>query len=298
MTHVHLDTDIGSDVDDALALALLLGSPEIQLTGISTVYGDTLLRARLASRIARTARPHLDIPIASGTGTPRSGREVWWAGHEGRLHADLEREDVVSLSGVDMLTRNAAAQPGAIDLLAIGPLTNVADALDHDQSFQANTPRVVIMGGDFGPNPAAEHNIVCDVVAAERVLASDLQLVFGGLDLTQQVRLEPDDVDKIGGAGDIGDMLRAEISEWWRFHGNAWSIPHDPLVALWLISPEIFTVETRHVTLDVDGVFHTVQPGAENGRAITVITGVDSRAAREEMVQRITAAHRLVHARP
>ncbi|MDN3247562.1 nucleoside hydrolase [Streptomyces sp. ZSW22] len=77
-----LDTDIGSDVDDALALGVLLDSPEVRLTGITTVYGDTLLRARLAHRLAALAG-HTPTVVPSTAETLSGKEEAWWPGHEG-----------------------------------------------------------------------------------------------------------------------------------------------------------------------------------------------------------------------
>ena len=76
-----LDSDLGSDVDDELALALLWGSPEVDLRGVCTTYGDTVLRARIALRMAElTGRA---VEVAPGEQETASGRDVWWAGIEG-----------------------------------------------------------------------------------------------------------------------------------------------------------------------------------------------------------------------
>src|SRR3954447_20009545 len=179
-----LDTDIGTDVDDALALAPILGSPELALGGISTVYGDTRLRAQLARRYTKTAGYDAGLPIAAGLEKTRSGKDVWWAGHEGKLFPDLDQE-VVDDDGVALLVRSVAAHPGQVDVLAIGPLTNIAAVLDADPEFESNVRRLVIMGGDFrAEGRIAEHNFTSDVAAAQRVFASRLDIVVGGLDLT------------------------------------------------------------------------------------------------------------------
>ena len=85
------DTFIGSDVDDLLALATILGSPQLGLQRVTTVYGDTAFRARIGHRayaLAGRSAP----PIAAGARETRSGKPVWWAGHEGALMADLDFE--------------------------------------------------------------------------------------------------------------------------------------------------------------------------------------------------------------
>ena len=87
---VLLDTDIGTDVDDILALVLLARAPELQLVGVTTVYGDTLLRARMTRHVL-DLMGHPDVPIGIGASETLTGRTVWWAGHEGEGIPDLDR---------------------------------------------------------------------------------------------------------------------------------------------------------------------------------------------------------------
>jgi purine nucleosidase len=121
-TSLILDTDIGTDVDDALALTAILGSPELELTGVTTVYGDVLLRARMVARLARVAGREVG-PIVPGRSTARSGREIFWAGHEGALMADLDQEEVSTRDPIALLA-------GSATVLAVGPLTNLAEAVE------------------------------------------------------------------------------------------------------------------------------------------------------------------------
>ncbi|TWD73295.1 inosine-uridine preferring nucleoside hydrolase [Kribbella amoyensis] len=114
-TSLVFDTDLGSDVDGVLALVVVLGSPELALTGVTTGYGDVVLRARMAARVAAVAGRDVG-PIAPGRGQPRSGAEVWWAGHEGALLADLERERISDADAIDLLA-------GSSTVIAVGPLT-------------------------------------------------------------------------------------------------------------------------------------------------------------------------------
>lgn len=249
MRRIILDTDIGTDVDDALALALLLGSPEVELVGVTTVYGDTLLRARLARRLMGLAGASTEIPVIPGRSETLSGRDVWWPGHEGKLHADLESEDVqVDVDAVEWLIETVAADPGGIDLLAVGPLTNVAAAIELDPGFAGRLRTLTIMGGDFSPEErVAEHNLRCDWVAADVVLRSGAPIVALGLDATTTVRISPDEVERIGGAGALGAALAAEIGVFWEFHGEDWNNPHDPVAAMTLIEPELFSLEPTRV---------------------------------------------------
>ena len=151
---VVLDTDIGTDVDDCLALAVLLGSPEVELVGVTCVYGDVRLRARMVRKLLRLAG-RAEMPVYAGLESPLLGvRPVFWPGHEGV--GLLEREDDSLLPeaehAVDYLLRVTREQPGEIHLIAIGPLGNVAMAIRRDPGFLERLAGLTIMGGVFrGP---------------------------------------------------------------------------------------------------------------------------------------------------
>lgn len=286
-----LDTDIGSDVDDALALGLIVGSPELQLRGISTVYGDTRLRAQLASRYLRIAGVKTVPSIAAGLASTRSGRAAWWAGHEGKLFPDLETESVGD-DGVGLLVRGTAAAPGALDVLAIGPLTNIAAALDADPKFESNVKRLVIMGGDFrAEGRIAEHNLQSDIAAAQRVFSSNIPIVIGGLDVTFKVRLSHVEVDQIAASGPLGGVLADEIRVWWKFNDLRedlrWNSPHDPILALWLARPDLFTETRSRVKIDDTGLSDAIEDPAGRVRVLDV---PDPVMVKDEIVRRIIAA--------
>lgn len=285
-----LDTDIGSDVDDAMALGVLLGSPELAPFAITTVYGDTVLRAQLASRLASlSSRPGPERIIA-GRRETISGKPVWWAGHEGKRYADLDREPIDDATdAVSHLTEWAAAHPGELDILAVGPLTNIAACLDADPSFAANVRRVVIMGGDFRPagQRVTEHNIASDVTAAQRVFASGIDIAVGGLDLTMTLTVGPALVDRIAGAGRFGAALAEEIAEWLAFLDEPENTPHDPILAIYLADPGLFRTRRASVTVTDDGVTHDAEAG--DGR-VTIIDGMDTGRVLDEIVRRICDA--------
>jgi inosine-uridine nucleoside N-ribohydrolase len=287
-----LDTDIGSDVDDAMALGVLLGSHELAPFTITTVYGDTELRAQLASRLASLSSRSGPERILPGRQDTLSGKAVWWAGHEGKRYSDLDREPIDrTADAVGHLTEWAAAHPGELDILAIGPLTNVAACLDADPSFAANVRRVVIMGGDFRPEGTrvAEHNIVSDVTAAQRVFASDLDIAVGGLDLTMQLTVGRSLVDRIAGAGEFGAALAEEIAEWLAFLDEPENTPHDPILAIYLARPELFRTRRANVTVTEDGATQESGSGSGDGR-VTIIEAMDSGRVLDEIVRRICDA--------
>src|SRR5918998_876040 len=216
---VLLDTDIGSDVDDLLALALLAGSPEVQLVGVTTVYGDTVLRARMTRQVLDQLECGA-VPIGIGARETLTGRPVWWAGHEGQGIPGLDQVQVdEGITAADLLHQAATEHRGRLELFAIGPLTNVAEAISADDSFATSLHHLYIMGGAFWMEQA-EHNIKSDPEAAEIVFRSGIPMTICGLDVTQRVRLRETDLARVHEeAGAIGQMLAGQVRRRWAFIG-------------------------------------------------------------------------------
>lgn len=288
---VILDTDIGSNVDDALALAVLLGSPDVELVGCTTVYGDTLLRAWLAKRLLRLAGRR--APVVPGQETTLAGRAAWWAGHEGALFDDLAHEavdDEVDAAG--FLTRGVAAAPGQVDVVAIGPLTNLARAVRADPAFHRRVRHVWIMGGRFDGG-GAEHNIASDPEAAAVVLASGAPTTVTGMEITTTIRFGAREAEVIEAAGELGRALAAEMRQWWQFRATDSSSPHDAITALTMLEPHLFTFSpygTVTVTPAGETVFTSKAAPGEGSVRITV--GIDTARVTAEILRRLRAAAR------
>ncbi|MEV4116482.1 nucleoside hydrolase [Nonomuraea sp. NPDC049695] len=281
---VIFDTDIGSDVDDALALAVLLGSPEVELAGCTTVYGDTLLRARLAKRLAGLAgRSPAVVPGAVGTLT---GRPVWWAGHEGTLFTNLDTERVDDGDAAAYLVDEVTRAPGQVDVVAVGPLTNIANAITASLSFARDVRHLWIMGGRFdGPRP--EHNLKSDPEAAAIVFGSGAPITVTGLEITTTVRMDAADVAAIAAAGALGEALKAEIEQWWRSRNVEWNCPHDPIAVLTMLVPELFAFSPEgRVIIGADGS-STFEKATGRTR---VTTSARTEPVSREIVRRIVNA--------
>src|SRR6266851_2674352 len=187
---VILDTDIGDDIDDAFAVALALRSPELQILGITTTFGDTATRAKLLDRfLAEVGRP--EIPVAAGAPSPPKStltqRRYAEAGH----YAKLSHPGAVAFL-LDQIRRN----PGQITLIAIGPLMNIGAAIDQDPAAFRKLKRIILMGGSihrgygdlgFGPPqpPQPEWNILNDIPSAQKLFAAEVPLFVMPLDATQ-----------------------------------------------------------------------------------------------------------------
>jgi purine nucleosidase len=287
MHKVILDTDIGTDVDDALALAVLLGSNDVDLIGITTVYGDVRLRSAIAMHICFLAKRA--IPTYLGESNPISGREVWMSGSEGKNFGSLDSFTPQNISAIDFLTEAVIAQPESIDVVAIGPLTNIARAIQSSSDFEKKVKRVWIMGGDFTQSKV-EHNFKCDVDAAKIVLESQIQISILDLLNSQKTIIRMPEIDCIKGAPNLGSLLYSEIMGWIQPRNQDWTIPHDPIAALAMIAPEFFDTSPKgQVSIDDDGKSFWKESPSGN---VTLLTPNDPKKAVEKMLELITNCSR------
>ncbi len=201
---VIIDTDIGDDVDDAFALALAVKSPEMEILGITTTFGETEVRAQIVDRfLGEVGRTGIPVPAGKRTETknPMSQRRYAEGGHFAKSsHGDA----------ADFILEQIRKYPGEVTLIGIGPLMNVGAALDRDAATFRKLKRVVIMGGsirrgygDYGYNEhvplSPEWNILNDVASAQKLFASGVPLFVMPLDSTQ---LKLDDPVSPLGTGD------------------------------------------------------------------------------------------------
>jgi purine nucleosidase len=274
-TSLILDTDIGTDVDDVLALTAILGSPELDLAGVTTVYGDVLLRARMVARLARVAGRSVG-PVVPGRGETRSGREVFWAGHEGALMPDLDQEEIDGGDPIALLA-------GSSTVLAIGPLTNLAAAVEVAGH---RIGQVFLMGGDFTTGKV-EHNIKCDVAAAAVVFGSGVPATVIGLEQTTRLRLDAAMVAELEGAGALGELLGAEIRQYWAYREQDFNVPHDPAAVLTMVEPELFSFATGRIVVEDDGL---TRFSVEEGGPHRIVTELDPERVARRIVDRMLGA--------
>ncbi|MFT4041187.1 MAG: nucleoside hydrolase [Thermomicrobiales bacterium] len=291
MTRIHptiVDTDIGSDVDDILALALLARAPEVRLIGVTTVYGNTLLRAQIARWVCdRLGRA--DVAVIPGRQETLTGREIWWPGHEGVGIADLEETPVATeQTAVDYLCQTAQEHAGELDLIAIGPLTNVAAAIQADPAFASRLHHLYIMGGVFW-QARGEHNFVCDPEAAEIVMRSGVPMSVCGLDVTKQVWLDEQDVVALAASRNpVGATLADQVRRWWVVRERAQDNPHDALAALMPIRPDLFTFTACDVTIAQDDAHLGWAMTSNCGHgAARLASGVNVALAQQEILRRL-----------
>lgn len=264
---VILDTDIGDDIDDALALGLILASDELELLGVTTVFSNTSARARQARTILQLAeQPH--IPVAAGCGavmSPRIGTPM--DPRQAYLEDVLPNQDSSSLPenqlppmdprhAVDMIIETILAGNGDITPITIGAMTNLAMALVKEPRIIERIPRIVSMAAAFG-FPVSEWNILCDPIAASIVMRSGIPMRIIGLDVTMRVRFRPEHLEALANsARPLAAKLSQAVRLWQQYMGGtdeepALPVMHDPLAVATLIQPDLVCWHrgTAHVEL-------------------------------------------------
>ena len=193
-----LDTDIGSDVDDAMALCFALRSPEIALEGVTTVYGDVQLRARIASKLIALSGGG-DIPCVRASGGLCCGAARPLDGSRGRGHPDGRGPRLGERGGCRGFHRGQGkGEQGQARIAAIGPLTNIAAAIILAPEIVEQVKELIFIGGvaRLGDNslevPALEWNVKCDPEAARVVFTSGIPLTMLGMDVTRRAETRMD----------------------------------------------------------------------------------------------------------
>jgi len=260
-----IDTDIGDDVDDAFALALAVKSPELQVLGVMTTFGDTEARAKITDRfLAEVGRT--EIPVLAGKATPPKMPMSQRRYGENRL-AKSSHPDAV-----EFLLGQIRKYPGEITLIAIGPLMNVGEAIDRDAKTFRKLKRVVLMGGsvrrgygDLGyTEPVAampEWNILNDVASAQKLFGSGIPLFVMPLDSTQ---LKLDEVKRaflLSRGTPVTDQLAVLYHLW----GQETPTLFDPVTLVFVLRPELCPVQALHIRVDEKG-FTREEPGAPNAQ--------------------------------
>ena len=258
-----IDTDIGDDIDDAFALALALRSPELQILGVTTTFGDTETRAKLAERLLREVGRQ-DIPVAAGAPTPVKSTFTQRAYAEGGHFARASHP-----AAVDFLREQIQRYPGKITLVAIGPLMNVGALIEKDPETFRKLRRVVMMGGSIergygdpygAPTPPQpEWNILNDIPSAQKLFAAGVPIYVMPLDSTQ---LKMDEVKRaflFRQGTPLTDALTLLYHEW----GQQTPTLFDPMTIAYILKPELCPVQPMHIRVDEKGLTRP-EPGTPN----------------------------------
>jgi inosine-uridine nucleoside N-ribohydrolase len=268
---VVLDTDIGTDIDDAWALGYLLKSPTLDLAGVTIADGDTAQRARLAckllQRLGRT-----DVPVAVGRRTPavpadRIDFQFAWA-------EDFRDYAPVSTPAADFLADVIRKNPGQITLVAVGPLHNIGDLVRIHPDVVPLVKRVVLMSGNvgasaFSPSPVPEWNVKLAIPEAQAVYAAAWPLTIVPLDSTSYVKLEDAERDALRKAGTPLTVALETLLRLWTDRPSSRMTLHDQLALAETQEPGRFFARCAPMPLRVDPAGYT-RVDAAAGRPVTV----------------------------
>jgi purine nucleosidase len=261
-----IDTDIGDDVDDAFALALAVKSPELEILGVTTTFGDTETRAKIVDRLLGEVG-RAEIPVFTGKGVATKNPMSQ------RLYAESGRFVKASHGdAVEFLLNEVRKYPGEITLIAIGPLMNVGAAIDKDAATFRKLKRVVLMGGsirrgygDLGYTapvpPMPEWNILNDVASAQKLFSAGVPLFVMPLDSTQ---LKLDEVKReflFSQGTAVSDQLAVLYHLW----GQETPTLFDPMTIAFALRPELCPVQGMHIRIEEKG-FTRKKPGPVNAQ--------------------------------
>ncbi|MEV5300240.1 nucleoside hydrolase [Amycolatopsis methanolica] len=273
---VIVDTDGG--LDDALALVFLTRSPAVEVVAIGSVHGNVPADAAARNTLRVLELLETSVPVAEGAAAPLD-REVQYRHPEDPVGSLLGAPagkplDEPAAAQLLRLTRKA---PGTLSLLMLGPLTNLALALQQEPELPALVDRVVVMGGVFtgegNVSPVAETNIWSDPEAADQVLAAGFNLTLVGLDVTRQVQPTTEWLTKLAQDplpwGNFAKLLAATSED------QRPPMPlHDPLAAAVLVRPDLVTCRAVPVAVELAS-------GAERGRIRSAAEGLAAIKAAE-----------------
>lgn len=287
---VIIDTDFGSDIDDAFALALALASPELDVRAITTVGKQAADRAAMVCRFL-TQCGRGDIPVAAGAEPAKSSGIDW--------QIQYRRHPAVVFHRAGRPEKRTAAElmqavlmdgRGEVTVIALGPLTNVAELLDRSTHSVRWFKQLVVMGGAIrvgynGKPPAEpEWNIDTDVKAARRVLASGVPITLIPLDATAAVRLEQAERERIF---DAGTPLTYQVQGLYELWGKETPVLFDPVAVAAAFQRGFWQFANMEVKIDAFGITRAVE--SKRDEAIRVATSISREPFLSWFVQRLAA---------
>jgi uridine nucleosidase len=297
-----IDTDPG--VDDAMAIFYALGSPEVEVIGLTTIFGNAMTDTTTYNALALLELAgRSDIPVARGADAPLvapfAGPADFVHGTDGQGNAGIAAPSsrAIDREAARFIVDTVMASPGEVTLVPIGPLTNIARAMQLEPRLAENVREIVLMGGNAfaqgNATPAAEANIHNDPEAADIVFGASCPITMAGLDVTQKVQMTRADLARIGRMGNArADQLARILPFYLDFHATTDGLDgihvHDSTAISYLIAPDAFTWVEQPIRVDTGDSFSrgkTVSSHGHSGweepwagrRAVRILTGADSR---------------------
>lgn len=300
---------MGSDVDDALALGLILASPELRLEAVTTVGRGGAVRARAsAALLALAGRSEVEVCIGAERPCLRQEERFNWFGHEEDCIANAET--VVSQeAGAERIVRAARETPG-LEIVAVGPMTTVAQALALEPKLPRLVGGVTIMGGHVREvriggylcPPGVDYNLCADPEASMAVLGAGFRTTLVTADVTLATWLHDAQVGRLEARAGLAGELARQIGIWkpvqhrifqalgGTLEADNAAFLHDPLTVLALVDESSLGFDELCIAPTIQqGVLRTleVDPASGVGTTMHVATTVDAPAAERAIMDRL-----------
>lgn len=254
MEKVLFDTDIGNDIDDALALAYLLSEKRCELMGVTTTSGQGALRAEMVSAICHNAgRP--EVPVHVGLPVPLYTEDLQPIAYQAAALKDWKRDSFGDTpTAIDFMHRVITENPGEINLLSVGPMTNIGALFLAHPEVPRLLKSVILMCGLFFDSPGGENNACCDPYATAAVYGNNfrerpVRHVSYGINVTRQVYLPREEArKKLSGVKVLEPV--ADFAEVW-FRTRERITFHDPLAAVGLFDPDVCKYKSGFVKVSL-----------------------------------------------
>lgn len=259
---VILDSDPGHD--DAVAILLAGKAPTIELLGVSSCSGNQSIEKTTRNALNLCQYLDIDVPVAQGSPRPLVREPMYCPQIHGESGLDgftfpplTKKKD--SRSGADFIIDTCLANEDVI-LVPTGPLTNIAMALTKKPEIKSHIKEIMMMGGSMGVGnvtPAGEFNIVADPEAAAIVFGSGLPIYMNGLDVTRQVLISDQLIERMGKIGNKASDLFVKLMRVYNanqkktFQWKNGAPIHDPVTVVSLLDPGVVTYESMNVDIDV-----------------------------------------------
>ncbi|EFJ35597.1 hypothetical protein SELMODRAFT_80581 [Selaginella moellendorffii] len=266
---VIIDTDPG--IDDAMAILLAFQSPELDVIGLTTTFGNvsTSMATQNALHLCELAGRE-DIPVAQGLHKSLKGDTKEHAvdfihGKDGlgNTNPPAPKGKPIDMTASEFFISKVKEFPGEVTIIALGPLTNLGKAVEMDPSFAKLVGEIVILGGAFAVNgnvnPAAEANVLGDPLAADIVLTCGANTKIIGINITHQVTMTGPQIEELRRSDSkYGRYLCDVIMCYLNYHRDYYNIDaiylHDPATVIAAIDPSLFTYAEGVVRVQQEGI--------------------------------------------
>jgi purine nucleosidase len=282
-----LDTDVGTDVDDAFAIAQAAKSPALELRAVTTVYGNVHLRARLARKLLDLLG-HRQVPVAAGLCQPLTPAKVpYWGGWEGE-GVLTPADDALPLDprdGVTLILDELAAAQELLTLVAIGPLTNIATVIQRGGSLLDRIQEIICMAGTIVAGEE-EWNVQCDADAARIVFGSGLPVTLGTRFIVNQPKLSRANLDQLAWSQDPGvQALVVLLDRYLGIKKRDRTPMYDPATVSMAYSDEFIQAEAMTLVVEQQGDAVALTPDSRGSARINVSVGVRPEAFVNHLVE-------------